>query len=54
MIHEVGKSLSQLIPKFPPTTEAEVDALMDMKIRVSANLAHLLHIQYLVFLVHLV
>ena len=35
MIHEgVGKSLSQLIPKFPPTTEAEVDALMDMKVRV--------------------
>mmetsp|Transcript_54890 Transcript_54890/g.114865 ORF Transcript_54890/g.114865 Transcript_54890/m.114865 type:complete len:141 (-) Transcript_54890:119-541(-) len=30
----VGKTLGQVLPKFPPTTDDEVDALMDTKIRV--------------------
>jgi hypothetical protein len=30
----VGKQLGQIIPRFPPTTDAEVDSLLDLKIRV--------------------
>ena len=35
MLYEcVGKTLGQVLPKFPPTTDDEVDALMATNIRV--------------------
>jgi hypothetical protein len=30
----VGKSLGQLLPKFPPITDEDVNQLMDLKVRV--------------------
>ena len=30
----VGKSLGQLIPKFPPTSDEDIDALLAMKVRM--------------------
>jgi hypothetical protein len=35
MLYEcVGKTLGQLIPKFPPTSDEDIDKLLEMKIRV--------------------
>jgi hypothetical protein len=30
----VGKTLGQLLPKFPPQSDDDVDFLMDLKVRV--------------------
>jgi hypothetical protein len=30
----VGKTLGQLLPKFPPQSDEDVDFLMDLKVRV--------------------
>ncbi len=35
MLYEgVGKTLGQVLPKFPPTTDKEVDSLLAINIRV--------------------
>jgi hypothetical protein len=35
MLYEcVGKTLGQVLPKFPPTTDKEVDSLLAIKLRV--------------------
>lgn len=30
----VGKTLGQVLPKFPPSSNSDVDTLLDMKVRV--------------------
>ena len=52
MIHRaIGIHLQKILPKLVPKTDAEVDALLDCKLRV--YVVHILHILHIWYILHI-
>ena len=52
MIHRaIGIHLQKILPKLVPKTDAEVDALLDCKLRV--YVVHILHIVHILYILHI-
>ena len=52
MIHRaIGIHLQKILPKLVPKTDAEVDALLDCKLRV--YVVHILHILHISYILHI-